>query len=304
MQPILAILGPTATGKSRLALRLAQRIGAEILSADSMQVYRGMDIGTAKPSSAEQQQVMHHMVDLVEPEAEYHVAAFQQQAREVIENTASPVLLVGGSYLHFRAVVDPLCFQPHDSCLREKLAQEPLEHLAERLQEIDSEANKRVDLSNLRRVLRALEIWQLTRLTPTDRANTPEAQAVKKYRSLLPVKPVGIEPSPDHQQVIRERLEQMMQLGFLEEVRTLSSRMGRTARQAVGYQQLLEVVAGQATEDEAVERAFLATRSLAKDQLRWFRSDPRIQWVTQDPDLEKMETEILTRWQLEQTCSS
>ncbi|MDH3540958.1 MAG: tRNA (adenosine(37)-N6)-dimethylallyltransferase MiaA, partial [Acidimicrobiia bacterium] len=173
-------------------MELARRMGASILSVDSMQVYRGMDIGTAKPSAAECAEIAHHMIDLVEPEEEFSVAAFQAASREVIEHAEGDVVVAGGSGLHFRAVVDPLEFGATDPEVRADLESRPAPDLVARLAQIDPDAP--VDTSNPRRVIRALEVYELTGETPSDRAKRPSARAVNEYRPLLPFRAVGLDP--------------------------------------------------------------------------------------------------------------
>jgi tRNA dimethylallyltransferase len=266
-----------------MALRLAEDVEAEILSVDSMQVYRGMDIGTAKPDRRTRARVPHHMIDLVEPEEEFTAAEFQRRARTFLRRR---VILVGGSGLHFRAVVDPLTFAPSDFEMREKLDRRPLlENIAE-LRRIDPDADRHVDTTNPRRVVRALEIYHLTGRTPSQRAASEEAQAVRSYRSLFDFTAVGLDPGPRLADRVAGRFAGMLAAGLLDEVRALAPRLGRTASQAVGYKQLLPVVQGEEQEDTGVAEAVKATLRLAKHQRTYFHRDPRISWVpwSEDPD--------------------
>jgi len=266
-------------------LRLAEEIGAQILSVDSMQVYREMDIGTAKATAAQQARVRHHMVDVVDPGVDFSVAEFQKTARGILERTGR-IVMVGGSGLHFRAVVDPMTFPPSDAALRVEL--EALDESVARtaLLQADPAAGTQVDLNNPRRVVRALEIHRLTGETPTERARTREAEAVRSYRAALAFRAVGLDPGRSLAGRVTRRLAGMLDAGLLEEVESLAPRLGRTARQAVGYKELLPVVRGEATLDEGIAAATKATLRLAKHQRTYFRRDPRIVWVPWDQDRE------------------
>ncbi len=276
------MLGPTAAGKSSLALRLAEDMGAHIISVDSMQVYRGMDIGTAKPTDPERARVPHHMIDLVEPHVRFSVAEFQAEGRRVLQGLGDrgiPSLIVGGSGLHFRALVDPLEFPPHDPDLRARIEAMGKEAARDRLVEIDPKAEEVLDMANPRRVERAVEVYELTGLTPTARAAQPTAQAVADYRSVTPFTAVGVDPGPELARRIGNRLQEMMSAGFLDELARLEGSLGPTSSEAVGYKQLLPVVRGVLSEAEGTEQAVRATMSLAKRQRTYFRRDPRIEWV-------------------------
>ncbi len=283
---MLALVGPTAGGKSELSLRLAERFDAEILSVDSMQVYRGMDVGTAKPTWEERQQVPHHMLDLVEPEEEYSVAAFQRRGRDVIEAVHARgrnVLVVGGSGLHFRALLDPLEFPGHDPVVRQ--AVETLEPDAARAELLaaDPGAGDHVDLENPRRVARALEVVRIGGGTPSERAGSPAAVAVREYRALVPFTGVVIDPGDGLSTRARRRIDKMLKRGLLAEVERLAPRLGRTASQAVGYKELLPVVEGRLPLSAGAADVLTATLALARRQRTFFGRDPRllpIPWVS------------------------
>jgi tRNA dimethylallyltransferase len=279
---VAALLGPTASGKSEVALVLAEAAGAEIVSVDSMQVYRGMDIGTAKPTPHQQARVRHHLIDLADPAEPFAVAEFQQEGRRVLAALAArgvPVLIVGGSGLPFRALVDPLEFPPHDPEVRRAVEALAPGEAVRALVEADSGAGDRVDLANPRRVARALEIFRLTGLTPSIRASGEEAAAVREYRPLFPVVALGIDPGERLPGRVEARVDEMLAAGFLEEVRRLAPRLGVTAAQAVGYRELLAVVRGEIGLEEGRARAAAATRALAGRQRTFFRRDPRISWL-------------------------
>jgi tRNA dimethylallyltransferase len=261
-------------------MKLAVDFGAEIISVDSMQAYRGMDIGTAKPSAAVRRRVRHHLIDIADPETDLTVSAFQRLGRVVIDAPdRPPILIVGGSGLHFRALVDPLEFPPHDAGLRAEV--DRLSHEAARVEllEADPGAGDVLDIDNPRRVQRALEIHRLTGQTPTERASTAAAGAVRRYEPRTPFVAVGVDPGDALEGRIRRRLTQMVEAGLIEEVARVGPNLGRNAAQAVGYKQLLPVVAGSCSLADGVESAVAASLALAKRQRTFFRRDPRIHWL-------------------------
>lgn len=270
-----------------MASELAGRFGAEIVSVDSMQVYRGMDIGTAKPSAADREAVRHHMIDVADPEEPFTVAEFQEAGRAAIadvEERQRPVLIVGGSGLHFRALVDPLEFPPSDPEVRAQIdAMEPLAAVLELL-DADPDAAEIVDLANPRRVARALEVVRVTGRTPSERNSTPEAAAVRSYEPLMPVSAVGVDPGDTLAERIRERFHGMLEAGFVDEVTRLASRLGPTASQAAGYRELLRVVSGEWDLEQGIRRGIDATTSLSRRQRTFHRRDPRIRWLEWDDD--------------------
>ena len=282
----MAILGPTASGKTEVAIEIAGRIGAEVLSVDSMQVYRGMDIGTAKPSVIERRGIRHHMIDVVDPESEFSVAEFRRQGRAVMNSADSPLIITGGSGLHFRALVDPMSFAPTDPTLRSELEGSQLADLVAELKTADPEVGSHVDLANPRRVIRAVEILRLSGETPSKRATTTEAENLARYVSDVDFAAVGLDAEDATETRIDVRLAEMRRSGMTDEVRGLVSRMGRTPRGAVGYRELLSHLEGTSTEEEAYRLAAAGTKKLARKQRTWFRRDPRIRWIpwTEDVD--------------------
>lgn len=272
------MVGPTASAKSEVAFEVARRTGAEIISVDSMQVYRGLDIGTAKASAAMRAQVPHHMLDVAEPEDEFTVADFQRLARALIL-TGRQFLMVGGSGLHFRAVVDPLTFEPSDPAVRRLLEEEEPEVLVERLLLLDSGAGLQVDLANNRRVMRALEVLELTGRTPTERAQSAERLAVDAYEPLFPVKAVGIDPGEDLAARAAARVEAMWDKGLSDEVARVRPRLGRTAAGAIGYRETFPFLDGTADAFEVKTTIASNTVALAKRQRTYFRRDPRVRWL-------------------------
>ena len=282
--PVLAIVGPTAVGKSALAMRIALHADCEIVSIDSAMVYKGMDIGTDKPTVHDRQEVPHHMIDVADFHDSLSVASFQRLAREAIDGVISRgrvPLLVGGSGLYFRAVVDRLEFPATDGSLRSAIALEAeslgAEELHSRLASIDPKAAERIEPANVRRVIRALEVIQLT-----GRKFSSFRWAWDDYRSIYPLVVVGL--TADQEQLdakIDARVDRLMANGLLQEIQDLH-RLGiahsSTSVQALGYAQLLAYLDGRCTLDAAVEEIKRKTRKFARRQLVWFKADPRVKW--------------------------
>jgi tRNA dimethylallyltransferase len=277
-----------------VAIRVAEHFGGEVLSVDSMQVYRGMDIGTAKPTLLERRGIPHRMVDIVDPEDEFSVAEFRRLGREVIEESDAPVIVItGGSGLHFRALVDPMSFAPTDPTLRAELEAADDSDLVDELLSIDAGAGAHVDLANPRRVVRAVEVSRLTGETPTVRAGSAIAEDVRRYVPEIGFEAVGIDPGSDLEDRIRDRLESMRGGGLVDEVRALRRRMGRTARNGVGYREVLDALDGKTDIDEAFNRIGVSTRKLARRQRTWFQRDPRILWIPWIEDVDQRTERVL-----------
>jgi len=280
-ETLLALVGPTASGKSQIALHLAERFGAEIVCADSMTVYRGMDIGTAKPGRGDRERIPHHLVDVVDPGEAFSVARYQQLAREAIRDIRSRgvvPLVAGGSGLYFRAAVDDLAFPPADADVRSRLEGEDGETLAARLKRQDPEAAAFVDLANRRRVVRALEVIEIT--------GKPFSSFRDAWGRYTPAIVAGVSPALEIVDArIEQRLHEMLEHELLDEVRALiraGFRDALTQSQAIPYRQAVELVEGSMKEDAFFEQAARATRRLARRQLSWFRRDPRIRWFDGD----------------------
>jgi tRNA dimethylallyltransferase len=285
------LVGPTASGKSSLAAGLVQRYAAdrrraEVVNADSMLVYRGMDIGTAKPSEAERAEIRHHMVDLLDVSETATVAEFQQLARRAIEDCrtrfAIPIV-VGGSALYVRAIVDDFEFPGTDPAVRarleEELATQGAARMHERLSDADPVAATQILPGNARRVIRALEVIELT--------GRSFSAALPEHRYRLPdVVQIGIavdRPTLDAR--IAERVHAMWAAGFVEEVRRLAAaglRESLTASRALGYRQVLRYLDGEISEAQAREQTIIGTRKFARRQESWFRKDGRITWLRYD----------------------
>jgi tRNA dimethylallyltransferase len=276
----LAIVGPTASGKSALALEVARAFGdVELVSVDSMQVYRGLDIGTAKPSPAEQAQVRHHLVDVADPTDEWSVARFQQEARAAvadIEARGKRALLVGGTGLYVQAVVDPLTFPPEDRAVREAILERGGDLYAA-LQRLDPDAAAGIEPGNTRRLARALEVIEITG-QPFSSFGT----GIQTYGpTVFPVRIAGVWLPRDVLSArIAARVIAMRDAGLVDEVRALRDRgaLSRTAAQAIGYREVLDHLDGNTDLDAALDAVVVRTRQFARRQRMWFRRDPRISW--------------------------
>lgn len=292
--PLAAIVGPTATGKSEIALEVAARLNAEIISVDSAQVYRGMDIGTAKVPpdervSPEGLPIPHYMIDIIDPDQPFSVADFQRMARDIIDDIYRRdrlPMLVGGTGLYYQAVVDPYRFTPMPG---EKLIRGQLEETAaklgndflhERLKIVDPEAARRIHPNDRRRLIRALEVYTLTG-EPISRALTWRTKQKGPYLLV----PTAIDMSrPLLYQRIEKRVDLMLERGLVEEVRQLLDKYDYRlpAMQILGYKEIGGYVRGETGFAESVEALKRNTRRLAKRQLTWFRRDERLHWLKVD----------------------
>ena len=278
---VIALVGPTAVGKTALSLDLAVELSAEIINADAMQIYKGMDIGTAKLPLSQRQGVIHHQIDVLDPIDEANVSQYQKQTREIIRellNRKVQPILVGGSGLYVNSVLEDLEFPGTSLELRAKyeelLEEKGVEHLFKMLEEIDPLAAENILPNNARKIVRALEVNELTG---------------KRFNAKLP------EPSPIFPDVrialdmprdlldkrITERVHQMFADGFIDEVQKIeeSLRKGKTALRALGYSQVLSYLAGEIQKEEAITLTINATKKFARRQLSWFRRDPLIHWL-------------------------
>ena len=293
--PLVAVAGPTASGKTALAVELALRLGGEVISADSMQIYKGMDVATAKPTAAEQKGVPHHLIGFLEPTEEFSVADYAVLAhrtiREVHERGKLPIL-AGGTGLYLDAVVNNISFAEieTDSALRAELAglarEQGTECLLEELRAVDPESAARLHPHNLARIIRAVEVYRLTGI-PMSEHQRRSRLTPQLYRTAL----LGLN-FRDRQRLydrIDLRVDRMLEAGLLEEARqVLAQDSLKTARQAIGYKELTPYFAGEETLAEAVGRIKQESRRYAKRQLTWFRRNERINWIYID-DCQNME---------------
>jgi tRNA dimethylallyltransferase len=287
---LVAVVGPTAAGKSDLAVELALRLDGEVVNADSMQLYRGMDVGTAKLTLDERRGVPHHLLDVWDVTETASVAEYQRLARETIarihERGRVP-LLVGGSGLYIRAVIDDLDFPGTDPEVRARLDAELTDTgsaaLHARLTERDPVAAASILPGNGRRIVRALEVIELT--------GRPFSATMPTYDATEHATQVGLTvPRPVLDERIEVRVERMWTAGLVEEVRRLEPyglRDGLTASRALGYAQVLRYLSGEWTEDHARAETVRATRRFARRQESWFRRDPRVRWIDYDAPVQR-----------------
>jgi tRNA dimethylallyltransferase len=282
--PLIFVVGPTATGKSAVAIELAESLKAEIINADSMQFYRGMDIGTAKLPLVDRRGIPHHLIDILELSQDASVADYQAAGRAIIDDLRQrdiPVVVVGGSGLYIKALLDPLNFPGTDPAVRQRLEAEAslvgAAVMHARLARVDPAAALAILPGNARRIVRALEVIEITGEPFT--ATLPRAGA-SHYADAMQI---GLEVD---RKILVERIDsrvdQMWESGFVEEVRQLDAaglREGKTARGALGYLQILQSLAGTITLDQAKVETKVATRKYARRQISWFRRDERISWV-------------------------
>ena len=292
MNRVIVICGATATGKSDIAIEVAQELGAEIINADSMQLYRGMDIGTAKLPEAERGGIPHHLLDVLDVNQDSTVAWYQELARTAITEIHSrgrDAVIVGGTGLYIKAILDDLNFPDTDPEVRGKLEAEVEEFgaasLFARLEELDPAAALAIDRANTRRIIRALEVIEITGQPFT--ANLPREDS-SRYPDALQF---GLVMDREHlRERIDLRVDRMWDAGFVEEVDRLISqgiRDGATAQRALGYAQIIAMRDGSMSESEAKEDTKRASRQYARRQETWFSRDARIQWVAQhQPRLE------------------
>lgn len=293
---IIVILGPTASGKSALGMELARRTGGEILSVDSMQVYRGMDIGTAKPTPQQRQQVVHHLLDVAEPNQTFTVARFVELADAVIAEArrrGTRLIAVGGTPLYYKALFEGLFEGPGaDATLRKRLSDQPSQALHDRLSKVDPSAAARIHVNDRKRLIRALEVFELTG-RPISSFQTEWESGAMRHDAIW----FGLDW--DRQLLnrrINARVKQMIEQGWLEETRGLLARYGqlsKTAAQATGYAELIEHLQGRLSLEQAIEQIKIATRQLARRQMKWFRRFGQVQWLRADQPLEQLLTDVL-----------
>lgn len=284
MPKALVLLGATATGKSELAMWLARQSNTpvQILVADSMQVYKGLDIGTAKPTAQERKEVKHHCLDLAEPSEDFSLELYKKTATEILENDTTKdfnTLIVGGTGLYIRALVDDLQIPPQYLAVREELElEEDTQSLWSRLNELDPKAASIMLPNNRRRIIRALEVT-----LGSGKPFSSFGKGLKEYGDTEFLQ-VGIKmPRPILDSRINARYEAQMEAGFLKEVEELLKKdLSKTARQALGYKELLTHLEDGLSLDEALETAKKRTKRFARRQERWFRRDPRINWIEAD----------------------
>ena len=292
----IVICGATATGKSDLAVDLAREIGAEIINADSMQIYRGMDIGTAKLSVDERQGIPHHLLDVLDVSQDATVAWYQELARQAvteIHGSGKHAIIVGGTGLYIKSILDDLNFPDTDAQVRQRLTEEAklfgIFHLFERLSQLDPAAAAAIDVKNERRVIRALEVIEITgkpftaNLPREDSSRYPDAM---QFGLVMDRAELGAR--------VESRIDRMWERGFVNEFDSLISlgiNQATTARRALGYAQIIAMRAGEMSEQAAIEDTKRATRQYVRRQETWFSRDARIQWIS--PSQPRLETVMM-----------
>ena len=295
----LVLVGPTASGKSAVALAIARRRppAVELVSVDSMQVYRGMDIGTAKPTADERAEVRHHVLDLVDPTEDFSVAEHQRAVTDAladIEARDRAAILVGGTGLYVRAIVDRLTIPGQWPVVKHELEAEPdTAILHARLHELDPTAAARMEPGNRRRIVRALEVTM-----GSGRPFSSFGPGLDAYPADVPFHLAGLRVD---REVLRRRIEQrfaaMLDAGLVDEVRRLPAPLSKTAGQALGYRELLRHVHEGRPLGECVEEAVRRTRQFARRQEAWFRRDPRIRWYEVDGEIGEVAERVLGDWE-------
>lgn len=285
-QPLIIIAGPTATGKTKLAVMLAQQLNGSIISADSMQVYQGMDIGSAKASAEEQAAAKHYLLDIRNPEESFSVWEFQKAAKEAIADIAAAgkvPILVGGTGFYIQALLYDIAFEDQKPTqIREKwekiAAERGYEYLYDELTRIDPESTTKIHANNHKRILRALEYYELTG-EPISRHNQRESQKESSYRELFYV--LTMDRALLYQR-IEQRVDAMLEAGLIEEVQSLYDKGYRkemTAMQGLGYKEILNYLSGDWSLEKAVEELKKGTRHFAKRQITWFKREKNVEWI-------------------------
>ncbi len=287
MNHLICIAGPTASGKTALSIALAQELNAEIVSCDSMQVYRRMDIGTAKPSLQERASIVHHMLDVAEPDEDFSVSRYCEMASPIVDSILAKgktCIIVGGTGLYMDSLIRGNAFAPFPSTgMRQKLEAQPIEQVFSQLQAIDPEAAARLHLSDKKRIIRAMEVYLETGETIT--AHNKRTQAIPpRYTPLWFA--LEDENRQDLYDRIDRRVDQMLEMGLVDEIRGLLDSgipANCTAMQAIGYKEFLAALDGRISIQEAADQVRQASRHYAKRQLTWFRRNPNIHWLRRRP---------------------
>lgn len=290
--PIIAVVGATASGKTGLSIELAKRHNAEIISCDSMQIYRGMDIGTAKPDEEEMAGIAHHMIDIVNPDESFSVADFvpmaHKAAEEIVKRGKLPIA-VGGTGLYADSFLKDVDFEKNDTSeelrarLQEELEKFGAEHMAERLKSIDPVSAQRIHPNNHRRIIRAIEFYEMT-----GKPISKHQEETKKKQSRYALLWFMIEHDMESlYERIEKRVDIMIEKGLIKEVEGLCQKgytKDMTSMQGIGYKEIIDYLNGECTRDEAIEKIKIGTRHYAKRQMTWFRRNPDINRLRAESD--------------------
>ena len=289
MNNLICIAGPTASGKTALSIALAKELDAEVVSCDSMQVYRRMDIGTAKPTLEEREGIIHHMLDVAEPDEDFSVSRYCNMASPIIDDILArgkTAIIVGGTGLYMDNLIKGTDFAPFPSTgVRERLESEPIEDVYARLQTIDPEAAARLHLSDKKRIIRAMEVYLETGETITEHDRRTQA-IPPKYSPLWFA--LEDEDRTDLYNRIDRRVGLMLEMGLMDEIRNLlasGTPAKSTAMQAIGYKEFIDALEGRCTIEEAADQVRQSSRRYAKRQLTWFRRNSAIHWLRRAPGM-------------------
>lgn len=295
MKPTVYVIGgPTASGKSKLAVELAKKINGEIISADSMQIYKDMNIGTAKISKEEMQGIKHYMIDFVSPEARYSVSSFKKDAESAIEEILAKgktPIIVGGTGLYIDSLIYGIEFQDEkiDTKYREELNNiaetEGLEELYKKAQKIDPEAMEKISINDKKRIIRVLEIYHKTGKTKTEQEKESRKNEVKYNYKVFAI----TMPREKLYERIEKRVDKMIEQGLIEEVKTILEKYSQfpTAMQGLGYKEVVEYLENKITKEEMIEKIKKETRHYAKRQLTWFRKNKATIWLDGEGEINK-----------------
>lgn len=297
--PLIAVVGPTASGKTALGIAIAQHFNGEIVSADSMQIYKGLNIGTAKPTKQEQAGIPHHMIDIVDPAESFSVADYVKLAGVVIKDIHSRgklPILAGGTGLYINSLIDNIEFQPEpdNRAVREKLKKQAVqlgnEAMLEKLRLIDPDTAARLHPNNIRRIIRALEVYDTTGITMSEYQRLSR-QKPSPYNACMIG--IGFRDREVLYDRINKRVDLMVEAGLIEEAKqVLGASIGTVANQAIGYKELRPYLLGEISLSEALDNLKRETRRYAKRQLTWFNRDKRINWIYADQTENLTETAI------------
>ena len=285
---VVVIVGPTASGKTSASIEIAKRLNGEIVSADSMQIYEEMNIGTAKPTEAEMDGIKHYLIGIVKPDENFNVTMYKELAENAIDEILAKgklPIVVGGTGLYVSSLVDAIEFSevPEDETYRRELEEvaktQGVDVLFDELQKVDPQAAKKIEKNNVRRVIRALEIYQTTGKTKTEL----DQEAIKDPKYDYHMYGISWERELLYKR-IEKRVDIMMEEGLVDEVRKLNEKytLSKTALQGIGYKEVLKYLQGECSYAEMMEKIKMETRRYAKRQLTWFRRDKRIQWYSSD----------------------
>ncbi len=302
--PIIVIGGPTASGKTALSIELAKLYETEIISCDSMQIYKYMDIGTAKPDMKERDGIVHHMLDIIEPCVPYSVAEFVSDAHKVAEKIhqkGKVPVAVGGTGLYINSLINDVDFREDDSCpeLRKELEQiekeKGIDYLVDMLKSFDAVSAQRIHKNNKRRIIRAIEFYKMTGV-PISEHQEETKRKISRYNPCMMAIKWDMQKLYER---IEKRVDIMLDMGLIDEVRSLCDK-GYTnsmlSMQGIGYKEIIAYLQGDVSLDEAIYNIKIGTRHYAKRQMTWFNKDERINWIKYDEDILKKAKKIINVW--------